>query len=126
MSFLVALVGILLLTSELDLQEQENRDLLERFRTAHSEMKAREQKLQQAEGLNTSIRLELLSSDTERRQLRDTVGQQDREIQQVRRSSEVKGDHAVACVSVTYEVDDHLNPFSFKDLYTHSPSDGTH
>lgn len=77
---------MILLTSGLDLQEQENRDLLERFRTAHSEMKEREQKLQQAEGLNTSIRLELLSSDTERRQLRDTVGQQDREIQQVRGS----------------------------------------
>ncbi|XP_037530312.1 centrosomal protein of 135 kDa [Nematolebias whitei] len=63
-------------------KEQENRDLLERFRLAHSEMTEREQKLQQAEGLNNSIRLELLSSDTERRQLRDTVGQQDREIQQ--------------------------------------------
>uniref|UniRef100_A0A3Q3EZ06 Centrosomal protein 135 n=1 Tax=Kryptolebias marmoratus TaxID=37003 RepID=A0A3Q3EZ06_KRYMA len=63
-------------------KEQENRDLLERFRTAHSEVKVREQKLQQAEGLNNSIRLELLSTDSERRQLRDTVGQQDREIQQ--------------------------------------------
>lgn len=42
-----------------------------------------QQKLQQAEGLNNSIRLELLSSDTERRQLRDAVGHQDREIQQV-------------------------------------------
>lgn len=57
--------------------------MLERFRLAHSEMTEREQKLQQAEGLNNSIRLELLSSDTERRQLRDAVGQQDSEIQQV-------------------------------------------
>lgn len=40
--------------------------------------------LQQAEGLNSSIRLELLSSDTERRHLRETVSNQEREIQQVR------------------------------------------
>ncbi|XP_028259156.1 centrosomal protein of 135 kDa isoform X2 [Parambassis ranga] len=63
-------------------KEQENRDLLDRFRMAHSEMEERDEKLQQAEGLNNSIRLELLSSDTERRHLRDTVGQQEREIQQ--------------------------------------------
>uniref|UniRef100_A0A4W6CK52 Centrosomal protein 135 n=1 Tax=Lates calcarifer TaxID=8187 RepID=A0A4W6CK52_LATCA len=64
------------------MKEQENRDLLERFKMAHSEMEEREQKLQQAEGLNNSIRLELLSSDTERRHLRDTVGHQEREIHQ--------------------------------------------
>ncbi|KAM7012866.1 LOW QUALITY PROTEIN: centrosomal protein of 135 kDa [Tautogolabrus adspersus] len=63
-------------------KEQENRDLLERFMMAHSEVEQREQKLQQAEGLNNSIRLELLSSDTERRHLRDTIGHQEREIQQ--------------------------------------------
>ncbi|XP_023248985.1 centrosomal protein of 135 kDa isoform X2 [Seriola lalandi dorsalis] len=63
-------------------KEQENRDLLERFRMAHSEVEEREQKLQQAEGLTNSIRLELLSSDTERRHLRDTVGHQEREIHQ--------------------------------------------
>ncbi|CAK6956095.1 LOW QUALITY PROTEIN: centrosomal protein of 135 kDa [Scomber scombrus] len=63
-------------------KEQENRDLLERFRMTHSEMEEREQKLQQAEGLNSSIRLELLSSDSERRHLRDTLSQQEREIQQ--------------------------------------------
>ena len=73
------------LTRCFDPQEQENRDLLERFRMAHSEMEEHEQKLQQVEGLNNSIRLELLSSDTERRHLRDTVGQQEREIHQVRR-----------------------------------------
>lgn len=54
---------------------------------AHSEVEEREQKLQQAEGLNNTIRLELLSSDSERRHLRDTVSHQDREIQQVRRRS---------------------------------------
>uniref|UniRef100_A0A3Q3SE06 Centrosomal protein 135 n=1 Tax=Mastacembelus armatus TaxID=205130 RepID=A0A3Q3SE06_9TELE len=63
-------------------QEQENRDLLERFRLAHSDMQERDQKLQQAEGLTNSVRLELLSSDTERRHLRETVGHQEREIQQ--------------------------------------------
>ncbi|XP_022058701.2 centrosomal protein of 135 kDa isoform X2 [Acanthochromis polyacanthus] len=63
-------------------KEQENRDLLERFRMAHSDVEEREQKLQHAEGINNSIRLELLSSDSERRHLRDTVGNQEREIQQ--------------------------------------------
>ncbi|XP_071371659.1 centrosomal protein of 135 kDa [Centroberyx affinis] len=63
-------------------KEQESRDMLERFRMAHTEMEDREQKLQQAEGLNNSIRLELLSSDTERRHLRETVSHQEREIQQ--------------------------------------------
>lgn len=65
------------------LQEQENLELLNRFRMAHSEVEEREQKLQQAEGLNNSIRLELLSSDSERRQLRDSVTSKEREIQQV-------------------------------------------
>ncbi|KAM7410372.1 hypothetical protein PAMA_001694 [Pampus argenteus] len=63
-------------------KEQENRDLLDRFRLTHSEAEEREQKLQQAEGLNNSIRLELLSSDSERRHLRETISQQEREIQQ--------------------------------------------
>uniref|UniRef100_A0A672RF43 Centrosomal protein of 135 kDa n=1 Tax=Sinocyclocheilus grahami TaxID=75366 RepID=A0A672RF43_SINGR len=63
-------------------QEQENRDMLERFRTIHTESEDREMKLQQAEGLNNSIRLELLSSDTERRHLRERVSLQDREIQE--------------------------------------------
>ncbi|KAK2835857.1 hypothetical protein Q5P01_016341 [Channa striata] len=66
----------------MEAKEQENKDLLERFRMAHSEVKEREQKLQQAEGLQNSIRLELLSSDTERRHLRDIVRRQEREIQQ--------------------------------------------
>ncbi|XP_043076342.1 centrosomal protein of 135 kDa isoform X2 [Puntigrus tetrazona] len=63
-------------------KEQENRDMLERFRTVHTESEDRELKLQQAEGLNSSIRLELLSSDTERRHLRERVSLQDREIQE--------------------------------------------
>uniref|UniRef100_G3PMR8 Centrosomal protein 135 n=1 Tax=Gasterosteus aculeatus TaxID=69293 RepID=G3PMR8_GASAC len=61
-------------------KEQENRDLLERFRM-HSEVEEQEHKLQQAEGFNSS-RLELQSSDAERRHLRDTVSSQGREIQQ--------------------------------------------
>ncbi|KAM9849282.1 centrosomal protein of 135 kDa [Aulostomus maculatus] len=63
-------------------KEQENRDLLERFRMAHIEREDREQKLQQAEDLNNSIRLELLSSDSERRRLRDAVSHQEQEMQQ--------------------------------------------
>uniref|UniRef100_A0A8C1L5X2 Centrosomal protein 135 n=1 Tax=Cyprinus carpio TaxID=7962 RepID=A0A8C1L5X2_CYPCA len=63
-------------------KEQENRDMLERFRTIHNESEDRELKLQHAEGLNNSIRLELLSSDTERRHLRERVSLQDREIQE--------------------------------------------
>ncbi|XP_071261101.1 centrosomal protein of 135 kDa-like [Salvelinus alpinus] len=65
-------------------KEKENREMLERFRMAHGESEDRELKLQHAEGLNNSIRLELLSSDTERRHLRETVGHQEREIQEVR------------------------------------------
>lgn len=57
--------------------------MLERFRTIHTDSEDRELKLQQAEGLNNSIRLELLSSDTERRHLRERVSLQDREIQEV-------------------------------------------
>ncbi len=57
--------------------------MLERFRTIHTESEDRELKLQQAEGLNNSIRLELLSSDTERRHLRERVSLQDREMQEV-------------------------------------------
>lgn len=63
-------------------KEQENRETLERFRSAHMDAEEREVKLQQAEGLNNSIKLELLSSDTERRHLREKVSLQDREIQE--------------------------------------------
>ncbi|XP_062858185.1 centrosomal protein of 135 kDa isoform X2 [Trichomycterus rosablanca] len=63
-------------------KEQENREMLEHFRSAHLDAEEREQKLQQAEGLNNSIKLELLSSDTERRHLREKLSLQDREIQE--------------------------------------------
>lgn len=58
--------------------------MLERFRMAHSQAEEREAQLQQAEGVTNSIRLELLSSDTERRHLRERVSHQDKEIQEVR------------------------------------------
>ncbi|CAL8394837.1 unnamed protein product [Boreogadus saida] len=63
-------------------KEQESQDLLERFRLAHTTLEERDQKLQQAQGLTSSIRLELLSSDTERRHLRQTISHQETEIQQ--------------------------------------------
>ncbi|XP_035272175.1 centrosomal protein of 135 kDa [Anguilla anguilla] len=63
-------------------KEQENREVLERFRMAHSQAEDSELKLHQAEGLNNSIRLELLSADTERRHLRERVSHLEREIQE--------------------------------------------
>ncbi|XP_066576020.1 centrosomal protein of 135 kDa isoform X2 [Amia ocellicauda] len=63
-------------------KEQENHDILERFRLAHSQAEDWELKLQQAEGHNSSIKLELLSTDTERRHLRESVHNLEREIQE--------------------------------------------
>ncbi|KAJ3600083.1 hypothetical protein NHX12_034035 [Muraenolepis orangiensis] len=63
-------------------KERESEELLERFRLAHTALEERDQKLQQAEGFSSSIRLELLSSDTERRHLRQTISRQETEIQQ--------------------------------------------
>ncbi|KAI1888697.1 hypothetical protein AGOR_G00171400 [Albula goreensis] len=63
-------------------KEQENRAVLERFRAAHLQAEDWELKLQQAEGLNGSMRLELLSADTERRHLRERVSTLEREIQE--------------------------------------------
>uniref|UniRef100_A0A8C9WFT2 Centrosomal protein 135 n=1 Tax=Scleropages formosus TaxID=113540 RepID=A0A8C9WFT2_SCLFO len=64
------------------LKEQENRDLLEQFRSAHLQAEDRELKLQQVEGTNSSIRLELLTADTERRHLRERVSHLEREIEE--------------------------------------------
>ncbi|XP_054645594.1 centrosomal protein of 135 kDa isoform X2 [Dunckerocampus dactyliophorus] len=63
-------------------KEQENLDLLEGFRTAHSDMEEKEQRLQQIEDLKDAIRLKLLSSDTERRHLHEAVSHKELEIQQ--------------------------------------------
>ncbi|XP_061680404.1 centrosomal protein of 135 kDa-like isoform X2 [Syngnathoides biaculeatus] len=63
-------------------KDQENLDLLSRFRTALSDVQERERRLRQFEELRNSVRLELLSSDTERRHLLEAVGHQNHEIQQ--------------------------------------------
>ncbi|KAG7488859.1 hypothetical protein MATL_G00038960 [Megalops atlanticus] len=63
-------------------KEQENQDVLERFHAAHLRAEDWELKLQQAEGLNNSIRLELLAADTERRHLRERVSNLECEIQE--------------------------------------------
>ncbi|KAL2089887.1 hypothetical protein ACEWY4_014575 [Coilia grayii] len=65
-------------------KELESREMLERFRMAHSQAEERDLQLQQAEGVTNSIRLELLSSDTERRHLRERLGHQEQEIQEVK------------------------------------------
>ncbi|XP_039606820.1 centrosomal protein of 135 kDa [Polypterus senegalus] len=62
------------------LKEKENLDLLEQFRMAHSQVEDWEVKLQQIEGQNSSIKLELLSTDTERRHLRERVNNLEKEI----------------------------------------------
>lgn len=82
------------------MQEQENRDILERFRTAHSQAEDWEAKLQQVEGLNSSIRLELLSTDTERRHLRERLAHLEREIQEV--SDKPKMRHIGLCLLLSY------------------------
>lgn len=64
--------------------------MLEHFRSAHLDAENRELKLQQAEGLNNSIKLELLSSDTERRHLREKISLHEREIQEVRKQKSKK------------------------------------
>ncbi|KAJ1215190.1 hypothetical protein NDU88_002799 [Pleurodeles waltl] len=61
-------------------KEQENRDLLDQFRMVHGQAEDWEAKAQQAEGESSSIRLELLSSDTERMHLRDKVTHLENEI----------------------------------------------
>nr|XP_057930201.1 centrosomal protein of 135 kDa-like isoform X4 [Doryrhamphus excisus] len=62
-------------------KEQENLDLMERLHTAQSDMQEREQRLQQLEVLNSSIRQELLSSEMERRHLHEVISHKEQEIQ---------------------------------------------
>ncbi|XP_061680393.1 centrosomal protein of 135 kDa-like isoform X2 [Syngnathoides biaculeatus] len=66
----------------LKMKDQENLELTERFRTACSDLQERENRLQHAEGLIGSVRLELLSSEKERQHLREALVHKDREIQQ--------------------------------------------
>uniref|UniRef100_A0A3Q2Y5S6 Centrosomal protein 135 n=1 Tax=Hippocampus comes TaxID=109280 RepID=A0A3Q2Y5S6_HIPCM len=63
-------------------KNQENLDLVERFRTARSDVQEREQRLQQVEEFIGSVRLELISSETERQHLREALGRKVQEIQQ--------------------------------------------
>ncbi|XP_051928714.1 centrosomal protein of 135 kDa-like isoform X2 [Hippocampus zosterae] len=66
----------------LQTKNQENLDLVERFRTARSDVQEREQRLQQVEEFIGSVRLELISSETERQHLREALGRKVQEIQQ--------------------------------------------
>ncbi|XP_029401174.1 centrosomal protein of 135 kDa isoform X1 [Mus pahari] len=63
-------------------KEKENKDLLDRFQLLHNRAEDWEVKAQQAEGENSSVRLELLSIDTERRHLRERVDLLEKEIQE--------------------------------------------
>ncbi|XP_037685784.1 centrosomal protein of 135 kDa [Choloepus didactylus] len=63
-------------------KEKENEDLLDRFQMMHSRAEDWEVKAHQAEGESSSVRLELLSIDTERRHLRERVELLEKEIQE--------------------------------------------
>ncbi|KAI4585630.1 hypothetical protein MJG53_005864 [Ovis ammon polii x Ovis aries] len=63
-------------------QEKENQDLLDRFQMLHNRAEDWEVKAHQAEGESSSVRLELLSIDTERRHLRERVELLEKEIQE--------------------------------------------
>ncbi|XP_061849691.1 centrosomal protein of 135 kDa isoform X2 [Colius striatus] len=63
------------------LKEKENQELLEKFRMLHSQAEDWEVKAHQAEGESGSIRLELLSVDTDRRHLREKVELLEKEIE---------------------------------------------
>lgn len=63
-------------------KENENKDLLDRFQMLHNRAEDWEIKAQQAEGESSSVRLELLSIDTERRHLRERVELLEKEIQE--------------------------------------------
>ncbi|NWH48029.1 CP135 protein, partial [Fregata magnificens] len=62
-------------------KEKENQELLEKFRMLHTQAEEWEMKAHQAEGESSSIRLELLSVDTDRRHLRERVELLEKEIQ---------------------------------------------
>ncbi|XP_077572880.1 centrosomal protein of 135 kDa-like [Stigmatopora nigra] len=63
-------------------KEQENLDLLERFRTTCSDVQERNHLLQQMEELQTSTRVELRTANTERRLFQEAIGRKDLEIHQ--------------------------------------------
>lgn len=57
--------------------------MLDRFQMLHNRAEDWEVKAHQAEGENSSVRLELLSIDTERRHLREREELLEKEIQEV-------------------------------------------
>lgn len=57
--------------------------MLDRFQMLHNRAEDWEVKAHQAEGESSSVRLELLSIDTERRHLRERVELLEKEIQEV-------------------------------------------
>ncbi|XP_078254547.1 centrosomal protein of 135 kDa isoform X2 [Rhinoraja longicauda] len=63
-------------------KEQELHHMLEQYRLATNQAESWEHKAHQAEGESSSIRLELLSIDTERRHLEERVIKLEREIQE--------------------------------------------
>lgn len=63
-------------------KEKENQDLLDGFQALHHCAEDWEIKAHQAEGESSSVRLELLSIDTERRHLRERVELLEKEIQE--------------------------------------------
>ncbi|XP_077439169.1 uncharacterized protein LOC144062102 isoform X2 [Vanacampus margaritifer] len=68
--------------SILKTKDQENLNLAERFRTACSDVQEREQRLQQLKEFIGSMRLELVSSETERQRLHEALGRKERELEQ--------------------------------------------
>ncbi|CAJ0942662.1 unnamed protein product, partial [Ranitomeya imitator] len=63
-------------------KEQENRDLLDQFRMVHSQAEEWEVKAQSALGESSSIKMELLSVDTDRRHLRQRLEDLENEVQE--------------------------------------------
>ncbi|XP_077389263.1 uncharacterized protein LOC144026505 isoform X3 [Festucalex cinctus] len=63
-------------------KDEENLNLAERFRIACSDVQEREQQLQQLNEFIGSVRLELLSSETERKRLHEALGHKERDIEQ--------------------------------------------
>ncbi|CAN2388620.1 centriole-centriole cohesion [Pristimantis euphronides] len=63
-------------------KEQENRDLLDQFRMVHSQAEEWEAKAQTVLGESSSIKMELLSVDTDRRHLRERVEDLENEVRE--------------------------------------------
>ncbi|CAI9553002.1 unnamed protein product [Staurois parvus] len=63
-------------------KEQENRELLDQFRMMHSQAEEWEVKAQNAVGESSSVKMELLSVDTDRRHLRERVEDLESEVRE--------------------------------------------